>query len=174
MRLKGDDIKQRHWDAFYRFYLDTVERKWGQNYLTREFFDMLGQRMRDDVMLVMAEEEGGRLIAGALNLIGEDTIYGRNWGCIKDVKFLHFEVCYYQAIEEAINSKVARVEAGAQGQHKIQRGYLPTKTYSNHYITNKSFEVAIKDFLKTENEEIADTIAYLEECSPFKTVGDGP
>jgi len=133
--LTGSDLTEDHWDAFFAFYMDTGSRKWGRPYLTRRFFSELGDRMADRVLLVMARR-GARWIAGALNLIGDDALYGRNWGCIEDVPFLHFELCYYQAIEWAIGKGLARVEAGAQGQHKIARGYLPTPVYSAHYIAD--------------------------------------
>jgi predicted N-acyltransferase len=165
--LTGDAIEPRHWDAFYRFYMDTSDRKWGSAYLNREFFALLGERMADRVLLVMAEYEG-HLVGGALNLIGEDTLYGRNWGCVADFKFLHFEACYYRAIDFAIERGLAKVEAGAQGQHKIQRGYLPTFTYSNHYIPDPGFASAVKDFLDRESRHMAEEKDYLAEGSPFR------
>src|SRR5690606_28202597 len=130
--LTGKEITTRHWDAFFRFYRATSDRKWGDPYLTRRFFDLLGERLADRVALVMAEKDGA-LVAGALNLIGREALYGRNWGCLGDFPFLHFECCYYQAIEFAIARGLARVEAGAQGPHKIQRGYLPVPTYRAHW-----------------------------------------
>ena len=131
--LSGSDIKTRHWDAFFRFYRSTSDRKWGEAYLTRAFFDLVGERMADRVALVMAKKNG-RYVAGALNLIGRETLFGRNWGCLGEFPFLHFEACYYRAIDFAIARGLKRVEAGAQGQHKIQRGYLPVETYSAHWI----------------------------------------
>ena len=168
--LTGDAIEPRHWDAFYRFYMDTSDRKWGSAYLNREFFALLGERLAERVLLVMAEYEG-HLVGGALNLIGEDTLYGRNWGCVADFKFLHFEACYYRAIDFAIERGLAKVEAGAQGQHKIQRGYLPTFTYSNHYIPDPGFASAVKDFLERESRHVAEEKDYLSDGSPFRKGG---
>ena len=166
--LNGDALKPEHWDAFFRFYMSTSDRKWGHAYLTREFFDLLHQRMPDNVVLVMAKK-GGRWIAGALNLVGTDTIFGRNWGCLGDYPFLHFEVCYYRAIDFAIERGLKRVEAGAQGQHKIQRGYLPSPTYSAHWIGDSGFERAVADFCKRERHAIENEMEELEEeLSPFK------
>ena len=167
LMLTGEAIAARHWDAFYRFYTDTSDRKWGSAYLNREFFALLGERLADRVLLVMAKYEG-HLVGGALNLIGNDTLYGRNWGCVADFKFLHFEACYYRAIEFAIERGLARVEAGAQGQHKIQRGYLPVFTYSNHYIPDPSFESAVKEFLVREGRQMALEKMHLEEGSPYR------
>jgi uncharacterized protein len=170
--LTGPALEPRHWDAFFRFYMSTSDRKWGSAYLTREFFALLGARMADRVLLVMAKK-GGRYVAGALNLIGADTLYGRNWGCIGDFPFLHFEVCYYRAIDFAIERGLKRVEAGAQGQHKIQRGYLPCPTYSAHWIRDKNFAAAVEDFLKRERFAIEHDMAELEEeLSPFKQIAD--
>ncbi len=166
--LTGGDIRDEHWNAFYRFYRSTSDRKWGEAYLTRAFFDLLGQRMAERVALVMARK-GGRYVAGALNLIGRDTLYGRNWGCLGDFPFLHFEACYYRAIDFAIERGLKRVEAGAQGQHKIQRGYLPTTTYSAHWIRDRGFARAVEDFLARERRALADEMEQLEQdLSPFK------
>jgi uncharacterized protein len=167
LMLTGEAIEPRHWDAFYRFYIDTSNRKWGSAYLNREFFALLGERLADRVLLVMAEYEG-HLVGGALNLIGDDTLYGRNWGCVADFKFLHFEACYYRAIDFAIERGLARVEAGAQGQHKIQRGYLPAYTYSNHYIPDPGFASAVKEFLDRESRQMAREKEYLADGSPFR------
>ncbi|KAK9828957.1 hypothetical protein WJX72_003039 [[Myrmecia] bisecta] len=171
-RLTGDDLKAKHWDAFFKFYRNTTDRKWGQPYLTREFFHQLGETMPDRVMLVVAEESGGGpLVAGALNLIGSEALYGRNWGCGHGptIKHLHFELCYYQAIEAAIELGLARVEAGAQGEHKIQRGYLPSLTYSSHYIRNEVLRDAIDKALRRERMQIAYTLeALTQQASPFK------
>ena len=139
----------------------------GSAYLTRSFFELLGERMADRVLLVMAEMDGTP-VAGALNLIGTDALYGRNWGCLADFKFLHFECCYYRAIDFAIERGLATVEAGAQGQHKIQRGYLPTHTYSAHYIPDPGFRLAVEDFLVRERRQIDREKAYLAETSPFR------
>ncbi len=165
--VTGDALTEDHWDAFFRFYRATGDRKWGTPYLTRSFFSLLGERMADRVVLVMASA-GGRRIAGALNLIGGDTLYGRNWGCVAHVKHLHFEACYYQAIEFAIANGLARVEAGAQGQHKIQRGYLPVHTYSAHYVRDPGFRQAITDFLRREGEMVDWEIDALGAASPFR------
>lgn len=168
--LTGDALDSSHWDAFYGFYRNTTDKKWGWDYLKRPFFSYLHERMADRVALVMAEYEG-EWVAGALNLIGSDTLYGRNWGCLAEFKNLHFEACYYQAIEFAISRGLARVEAGAQGQHKLQRGYLPQETYSAHYIADPNFRRAIEDFLRREREAIGEEIAFLEDFSPFKRSG---
>ena len=167
-RLTGDDLKESHWDAFYSFYMDTGSRKWGAPYLNRRFFSLLGERMRDRVLLVMARR-GGRWIAGALNLIGGDCLFGRNWGCLEDVRFLHFELCYYQAIDFAIERRLARVEAGAQGQHKIARGYLPTAVYSAHYIADPALRTPVARFLEQERAAVQGEMDWLaEEYSPFR------
>lgn len=166
--LTGRDLTEAHWDAFYEFYMDTGARKWGRPYLNRVFFSMLGERMADRVLLLLARR-GGRWIAGALNLIGGDCLYGRNWGCTEDVPFLHFELCYYQAIEWAIDHGLARVEAGAQGQHKIARGYLPTAVYSAHYIADPRLSHAVARFLDEERREVQGQMDWLaEEYSPFR------
>lgn len=166
--LTGSEITEDHWDAFFGFYMDTGSRKWGRPYLNRLFFSLLGERMADRVLLVMARR-GGQWIAGALNLIGEDCLYGRNWGCIEDVPFLHFELCYYQAIEWAIDQGLARVEAGAQGQHKIARGYLPAPVYSAHYIADTRLRGPVDDFLRREREAVNGEMEWLaEEYSPFR------
>ncbi len=165
--LVGADIKAHHWDAFYRFYVGTSDRKWGQAYLTREFFDLLSQRMADAVVLVMGFE-GEKPVCGAINLRGGNTLFGRNWGGIVDYPFLHFECCYYRAIDFAIEHKLAWVEAGAQGQHKIQRGYLPRATYSAHWIADASFRQAVANFLDEEREAVAQRIEALEDWGPFK------
>lgn len=166
-QLTGDDLKPEHWDRFYEFYLDTSGRKWGSAYLTRDFFDRIHHTMADRILLVTAEDDG-EMIAGAFNMIGENTLFGRNWGCLERYKFLHFEACYYQAIEFAIERGLTTVEAGAQGEHKIQRGYLPTKTYSSHFIFNPRFREAVEDFLSRERAVIDHNIAQLKHESPFK------
>jgi predicted N-acyltransferase len=166
--LTGADLAEEHWDAFYAFYMDTGARKWGRPYLNRRFFSLLGERMADRVLLILARR-GGRWIAGALNLIGGDCLYGRNWGCLEEVPFLHFELCYYQAIEWAIDHGLARVEAGAQGQHKIARGYLPSAVYSAHYISDPMLANAVARFLEEERREVQGQMDWLaEEYSPFK------
>jgi len=166
-RLTGADIQKQHWDAFYQFYVDTGNRKWGTPYLTREFFSLIGERMSEDILLVMCKRED-RYIAGAINFIGSDCLFGRNWGCIEHHPFLHFEVCYYQAIQFAIERGLKRVEAGAQGTHKLARGYLATHTYSAHWIVNESFSEAVSHFLQQERAYIDEEIDYMEERSPFK------
>lgn len=172
--LSGADLKPHHWDAFFRFYTSTSDRKWGSPYLTREFFDLLGERMADRILLVMAKD-GARYVAGALNLIGPDTLYGRNWGCVGYFPFLHFEACYYRAIDFAIARGLKRVEAGAQGPHKLQRGYLPQPTYSAHWIRDPGFRRAVADFLRRETVAVENEMEELEQSlSPFRREGDGP
>ena len=169
--LTGSALEPRHWNSFYRFYRNTVDHRWGGAYLTRGFFELLHQRLADRVVLVMARE-GTRYVAGALNLLGTDTLFGRNWGCVGDYPFLHFEVCYYRAIDFAIERGLARVEAGAQGTHKIQRGYLPTPTYSAHWVRDRGFARAIEDFLKRERAAVeAEMEELTEELSPFRCEG---
>jgi predicted N-acyltransferase len=164
----GAELKDEHWDAFYRFYMDTGSRKWGSPYLNRQFYALLNERMADRVLLVLAKKDG-QWIAGALNLIGGDCLYGRYWGCKVDVPFLHFEVCYYQAIEHAIRLKLPRVEAGAQGQHKIARGYLPTAVYSAHWIADPALRAPVARFLAQERAAVRQEMDWLtEEYSPFK------
>lgn len=163
----GRAIEKRHWDAFFRFYHNTSDRKWGYPYLTRAFFDRLGATMADKVVLFMAAK-AGRPVAGALNLLGRDTLYGRNWGCEGDIPFLHFECCYYRAIEFAIARGLRRVEAGAQGPHKIQRGYLPVPTYSAHWIRDRQFAKAVGDFLARERSAVEEERLALAESSPFR------
>lgn len=165
--LTGSDLRESHWDSFYAFYHDTTSRKWGGGYLTRKFFSLLGERMADRVVLVLAEH-GGHPVAGALNLLGGDTLYGRHWGCVADFRFLHFEACYYQAIEFAIARGLARVEAGAQGEHKIQRGYLPETTRSFHWIANPSFRDLLERHLEREREATQAEIAELTKFSPYR------
>lgn len=168
--LTGAEITEAHWDAFWVFYQDTGSRKWGRPYLTRSFFSLLGETMGDRVLLMLAERDG-RPIAGALNLIGADTLYGRYWGCVEDVPFLHFELCYYQAIDAAIARGLARVEAGAQGEHKLARGYAPVTTWSAHYIPDPGFRRAIADYLAHERDAVAQEQDYLGELAPFKRGG---
>lgn len=169
-RLTGGDIKERHWDIFWRFYQDTGSRKWGHPYLTRTFFSLLGERMADRVLLVLAEASG-RPIAGALNLIGGDALYGRYWGRIEDRPFLHFEVCYHQAIEFAIERSLARVEAGAQGDHKLARGYEPTLIRSSHWIADPGFRSAIARFLERERQAVEAEMAAIAAETPFRRSG---
>lgn len=165
--LTGADITEAHWDAFWLFYQDTGSRKWGRPYLTREFFSMLGAAMGDRVLLMLAERDG-QPIAGALNLIGRDALYGRYWGCREDVPFLHFELCYYQAIEAAIAHGLQRVEAGAQGEHKLARGYAPVTTWSAHYLPDPNFRRAVAEYLEREKHAVAHEQEYLGELTPFK------
>ncbi|MEQ8805338.1 MAG: GNAT family N-acetyltransferase [Rhodospirillales bacterium] len=165
--LEGGDITEAHWDAFFQFYMDTSDKKWGQAYLTRRFFSLLGERLGRAVVLIMVEKDG-RAVAGALNLRGGDTIYGRNWGCVADYKFLHFEACYYQAIDYAIANGLKWVEAGAQGPHKVQRGYLPRRTFSAHWIADGGFRNAVSDFLKDESRGIEREMSAYGTFSPFK------
>jgi predicted N-acyltransferase len=165
--LTGADIRPEHWDAFWQFYQDTGSRKWGHPYLTREAFDLFGERMGERILLVLAFEEG-RPIAGALNFIGGDALYGRYWGCVVDKPFLHFELCYYQAIDAAIARGLARVEAGAQGGHKLARGYEPVQTWSMHWIADTGFRAAVADFLEREREGIAQDQLFLGQHTPFR------
>lgn len=165
--LAGDDLRPEHWDAFWVFYQDTGARKWGSPYLTRAFFDLAQERLRGDVALVMAER-GGRWMAGALNFIGRDTLYGRYWGCTEHHPCLHFELCYYRAIDLAISKGLGRVEAGAQGQHKLARGYLPAPTHSLHWVGDAGFADAIARYLAAEREAVEEEIEVLTEYGPFK------
>jgi predicted N-acyltransferase len=169
-RLVGDAIRPEHWDAFWVFYQDTGARKWGTPYLTRAAFDLLGERMGDQIMLILAFDDD-RPIAGALNFIGDDALYGRYWGCVVDRPFLHFELCYYQAIDAAIELGLARVEAGAQGGHKLARGYEPVETTSAHYIVDPGFREAVAQFLDAERRGVAADRLYLGERTPFKKGG---
>ena len=167
LTLQGAEITEAHWDAFYRFYQSTVDRKWGSAYLTRTFFSHLGERLGDAVVLMLATH-GGKPVAGALNLKSADTLYGRNWGCQGDFPFLHFELCYYRAIDFAIANRLKRVEAGAQGHHKIQRGYLPQITYSAHWIRHSGFRRAVENFLRDEQQDVRAEMTALMEHSPFR------
>lgn len=165
--ITGSELTESVWDSFYQFYLDTGSRKWGRPYLNRDFYSLIGERMADDIVLIMAKRED-RYVAGAINFIGADTFYGRHWGCIEDHPFLHFEICYYQAIEWAIANKKQTVEAGAQGEHKLARGYLPKITYSAHYIANPGFRDAIEDYLMRERRAVEHENQILAEHSPFR------
>ncbi|MDE0779421.1 MAG: GNAT family N-acetyltransferase [Alphaproteobacteria bacterium] len=168
--LSGDEIQPEHWDAFYKFYVDTYDRKWGHPYLTREFFEAAQARLGQKIVLVMADMDG-LPVAGALNLRGADALYGRNWGCLGDFRFLHFEACYYQAIEYAIDKGLSTVEAGTQGPHKIQRGYEPVQTYSGHYIPNESFREAVARFCEEEQREVDWEIEAYAEHLPYRQEG---
>jgi predicted N-acyltransferase len=165
--LTGSDIKTEHMEAFYTFYMDTGSRKWGRPYLTRAFFSIIQETMPDQILLIMAKREG-QYIAGAINFIGGDVLYGRNWGCIENHPFLHFEVCYYQAIDFAIQKGLKKVEAGAQGEHKLARGYRPVTTYSVHYIADPSFRQAVANYLQEERNYIAELQDTLSEQTPFR------
>ena len=165
--LTGSDLTERVWDDFFAFYMDTGGRKWGRPYLNRTFFSLVGERMADDVLLVIARRNG-RYIAGAINFIGSDRLYGRNWGCIEDHPFLHFEVCYHQAIDFAIEKKLKVVEAGAQGEHKLARGYQPVTTSSAHFIAHAGLRQAVSDYLRRERREVERMGEYLEEHGPFR------
>lgn len=166
-RLTGSEIEREHWDAFWEFYKDTGARKWGRPYLTRQAFDLIGERMADKVLLVLAFADG-QAIAGALNFIGEEALYGRYWGAVVDKPFLHFELCYYQAIDAAIELGLMRVEAGAQGGHKLARGYEPVQTWSAHWIADPGFRAAVADFLERERAGVAQDRLYLAGRTPFK------
>jgi hypothetical protein len=171
--LHGSDITEDAWDAFFAFYMETGSRKWGRPYLTRTFFSLIGESMSKDVLLVMARRNG-RWIAGAINFIGSDTLFGRNWGAIEHHPFLHFEVCYYQAIDFAIRRGLKTVEAGAQGEHKIARGYLPQTTYSAHYIADPGLRRAISDYLRHERAYVAEAARELSDAGPFRKSADEP
>ena len=167
--LTGSDVREAHWDAFHEFYLDTGDRKWGRPYLNRAFFSLIGARMSDRIALVLAFD-GQRPIAGALNFIGRDALYGRQWGTLEDRPFLHFELCYYQAIEFAIQRGLSRVEAGAQGEHKMARGYLPTPVYSAHHIADPLLREPVANYLDQERPAVAAEIeAMTAEYSPFRS-----
>jgi uncharacterized protein len=169
VHLQGSEIKPEHWEAFWAFYQDTGARKWGQPYLTRAFFTHLGETCADTLLMILAMKNG-QPIAGALNFIGHNTLYGRYWGCVEDVPFLHFELCYYQAIDWAIAHGFARVEAGAQGEHKLARGYAPTPVYSAHYIAHEGFRAAIADFLVRERAAMQGEREFLSGFLPFKKI----
>lgn len=166
-RLTGADLTEKVWDDFYAFYMDTGSRKWGRPYLNRRFYALIGERMPDDILLVMARRNG-RYIAGAINFIGSDRLFGRNWGCIEDHRFLHFEVCYHQAIDFALERRLRVVEAGAQGEHKLARGYLPVTTHSVHYIEHEGLRRAVSDYLEHERADVAHMSELLNEHSPFR------
>jgi len=165
--ITGADFREHHWDAFYEFYTDTGYRKWGTPYLTREFFSEVSAKMPDQTLLIMAKRNE-RYIAGAINFIGGDTLFGRHWGCVEDHRFLHFEVCYYQAIDFAIEHNLTYVEAGAQGGHKFARGYMPRTTYSAHWIADASLRKAVAQFLEDESRYVQRDIDYLENHSPYR------
>ncbi|ANL65643.1 N-acetyltransferase family protein [Rhizobium phaseoli] len=165
--LTGKDLTERIWDQFFKFYMDTGGRKWGRPYLTRKFYSLIGERMADDILLVMAKRDG-RYVAGAINFIGGDTLYGRHWGCIEDHPFLHFEVCYHQAIDFALSKGLKGVEAGAQGEHKLARGYLPVTTHSAHYVAHAGLRRAIGDYLARERADVEQMGELLAEHSPFR------
>ena len=165
--LTGSDLTEAIWDQFFAFYMDTGSRKWGRPYLTRKFYSLIGERMADDILLVMAKRQG-RYIAGAINFIGGDALYGRHWGCIEEHPFLHFEVCYHQAIDFALAKGLHRVEAGAQGEHKLARGYLPVTTHSAHFIAHPGLRRAVGDYLKRERQEVEQMGEILTEHSPFR------
>ena len=169
--LTGGDIKSEHWDAFFAFYMDTGSRKWGRPYLTRAFFDRIGATFADRALLVMARQ-GRRYVAGAINFLGDDALYGRNWGAIVERPFLHFEVCYYQAIDFAIRRGLGRVEAGAQGEHKLSRGYRPVATYSAHEFADPRMQRAIADYLARERPAVAEAIEEYAERLPFRHEDD--
>ncbi len=168
-RLRGEEITAHDWDFFFRCYVDTGSRKWGSPYLNRAFFDLLAQRMADRCVLFVAEEVDGLPIAAALNFVGGDALYGRYWGRITDVPFLHFELCYYQAIELAIELKLPRVEAGAQGEHKLARGYVPVQTFSAHWIEHDGLRNAVKHYLRQETPAVVEEAEILADHTPFKS-----
>ena len=165
--LTGEDIKQSHWDAFYKFYLNTIDKKWGNAYLNRSFFEILSNKIPEKMVLILGERDS-EIVCGALNFLGAQTLFGRNWGTITNEKMIHFEVCYYRAIDFAIKNNLLKVEAGAQGAHKIQRGYLPVRTYSSHWVENLQFREAIEKFLIEEKKILNNEIDLLNKKSPFK------
>ncbi|MDH2326689.1 GNAT family N-acetyltransferase [Cereibacter sp. SYSU M97828] len=169
--LTGDALRPHHWDAFWRFYQDTGSRKWGSPYLTRDFFDRIHETMADDILLVLAERDG-QPIAGALNFIGRDTLYGRYWGASEHHPFLHFELCYYQAMDWAIAQGLQRVEAGAQGEHKLARGYLPTEVHSLHWIADPGFRAAVAQYLQAERHAVDEEIEVLTAYGPFRKASE--
>lgn len=171
--VTGDDIQPEHWDAIWQFYQDTGARKWGTPYLTRAFFECAHESLRDDILLILCERDG-HWVAGAVNFIGADTLYGRYWGCSEMHACLHFEVCYYQAIDFAIANGLARVEAGAQGEHKLARGYLPCPTYSLHWFGNEGFQDAVATYLDAERKAVGEDIEIITSYGPFKTVTEEP
>ncbi|MES1155906.1 MAG: GNAT family N-acetyltransferase, partial [Pseudorhodoplanes sp.] len=170
--LTGSDLTEEVWDAFFAFYIDTGSRKWGRPYLTRSFFSLASEKMRDQILLVMAKR-AGRWIAGAINFIGADTLFGRHWGAVEDHPFLHFEICYYQAIEFAISRGLRCVEAGAQGEHKLARGYVPVTTRSAHFIADPALRRAIADYLKRERAYVEAAGEELAAFTPFRKT-EGP
>jgi hypothetical protein len=165
--LSGADLREEHWDAFYDFYEDTGARKWGRPYLNRKFFSLLNESIADRIVLMLAYD-GPTPIAGAINFVGNDRIFGRNWGCTRDVPFLHFELCYYQAIDYAIEHKLAVVEAGAQGEHKLARGYAPATTYSVHWLAHPGLREAVADYLERERRSVEHSQEVLEQYTPFR------
>lgn len=169
VRLTGSDITEEAWDAFFACYIDTSDRKWGSPYLNRAFFRLIGERMADRIVLVMARD-GARWIAGALNFVGDEALYGRHWGRLEDRPFLHFELCYYQAIDEALARGLGRVEAGAQGGHKLARGYEPVATWSAHHIAHAGFRTAVEQYLQQERRAVARDQQVLGEMTPFRRV----
>jgi len=171
--LTGSEITEAVWDVFFGFYMDTGSRKWGRPYLNRKFFSLIGERMADDILLIMAKRDG-RYVAGAINFIGSDCLYGRHWGCCEDHPFLHFEVCYHQAIDFAIARKLVRVEAGAQGEHKLARGYLPVTTHSCHFIAHDGLRDAVARYLDHERADVAEMGEILAQHGPFRKPGSIP
>ena len=166
-KLTGDELNIEIWDSFYKFYLNTIDKKWGGAYLTKDFFYLINKTMKNNILLITAKQNN-KIVAGALNFIGESTLYGRNWGTIVNIPFLHFELCYYQAIEYAIEKNIKIIEAGAQGHHKIQRGYVAKSTYSSHYIQNNYFAKAVRNFVNLEAREIGKQIEIInQQGSPY-------
>ncbi len=169
-KVTGNELNNEIWDSFYNFYLNTIDKKWGGAYLTKNFFYLINKTMKNKILLIIAKQNN-KIVAGALNFIGSNTLYGRNWGSIVDIPFLHFELCYYQAIEYAIDNNIKKVEAGAQGHHKIQRGYVAETTYSRHLIKNESFAKAVRNFVQLEAKEIDKQIQLInEQGSPYSNI----
>ena len=170
--LTGDQLSEAVWDVFFEFYMDTGSRKWGSPYLTREFYSLAGERMADSIVLFLAKREG-RYIAGAINFVGDGCLFGRHWGCVEDHPFLHFELCYYQAIDYAIQNRLERVEAGAQGGHKLARGYEPVTTYSAHWIEHPGLRRAVRDYLESERHHVELENRAMMKHTPFKKTNEG-
>ncbi len=169
-KVTGNELNSEMWDSFYNFYLNTINKKWGGAYLTKSFFYLINKTMKNKILLIIARQNN-KIVAGALNFIGSDTLYGRNWGSVVDIPFLHFELCYYQAIEYAIDNNIKTVEAGAQGHHKIQRGYVAASTYSSHLIQNESFSKAVRNFVQIEEKEIDRQLELInKQGSPYSKI----
>ena len=168
-RLRGKEILKEDWEFFYNCYTSTIEKKWSYKYLNFDFFlKILNSKINERILLILAKNKEGVRIACSLSFVGNDNLFGRYWGCIKEISYLHFEVCYYQSIEFAINNKLSKIEAGAQGEHKISRGYIPTLTYSNHWIKDNQMSMAIDEYLRAESKIIDQNYQILKKSIPYK------